>query len=144
MNRLYCSSRQAGVTLLESMLVLVLISTIIVMSMRYYQSASNSTQATGAVAALQSVAGDIERYGAANASVASFAASNISNSTSPLGAVSISGTPTSSAVTVAFATIPTANGQICTTIRNSLTSSKWTALSSACSQFTYTYVSTGY
>lgn len=48
-------SRSAGVTLLEIMLVLAIAAMIIVMSVRYYQSASSSQQATAAFAQVQAI-----------------------------------------------------------------------------------------
>lgn len=48
-------SKSAGVTLLEVMLVLAIASMIIIMSVRYYQSASSSQQATAAFAQIQAI-----------------------------------------------------------------------------------------
>lgn len=47
--------RIAGVTLLEIMLVLAIAAMVIIMSVRYYQSASSSQQATAAFAQIQSI-----------------------------------------------------------------------------------------
>lgn len=53
-------SRMAGVTLLEVMLVLAVAAMIIVMSIRYYQSATTNQQVNGALSLLQAVQANMD------------------------------------------------------------------------------------
>lgn len=56
-----------GVTLLEIMLVLAIAALIIVMSIRFYQSASNSSKVNAAMSTLQAIVAAEETYYNANA-----------------------------------------------------------------------------
>jgi type II secretory pathway pseudopilin PulG len=67
-----------GVTLLEVMLVLAIAAMIIVMSVRYYQSASSSQQANNV---LQQVQGIVSAADSLAQGQGSYSAANISNST---------------------------------------------------------------
>jgi len=52
-----------GVTLLEIMLVLAIASMVIVMSIRYYQSASSNQQATNAIQGIQGIIAAMDNLG---------------------------------------------------------------------------------
>jgi len=67
-----------GVTLLEVMLVLAIASMIIVMSVRYYQSASSSQQANNV---LQQIQGIVSASDSLAQGQGSYSAANINNST---------------------------------------------------------------
>jgi type II secretory pathway pseudopilin PulG len=69
-----------GVTLLEIMLVLAIAAMVIVMSIRYYQSATSSQQANSALAQIQSItaAADSIAQGAGGYTTSTISASNIS------------------------------------------------------------------
>lgn len=67
MNKFMRSVR--GVTLLEVMLVLAIAAMIIVMSVRYYQSAQQSSQANAYAAQIQAVAGVAENLSAGSGSI---------------------------------------------------------------------------
>lgn len=53
-------TKMAGVTLLEVMLVLAVAAMIIVMSIRYYQSATNNAQVNGIISLLQGVQANMD------------------------------------------------------------------------------------
>jgi type II secretory pathway pseudopilin PulG len=64
MKRTYKS--MMGVTLLEIMLVLAIAALVIVMSIRFYQSASNSNKVNAAVSQIQGIVAAAENYANAN------------------------------------------------------------------------------
>lgn len=101
-----------GVTLLEIMLVLAIAAMVIVMSIRYYQSASSNQRVAAAADLLTGYIGGAESYVQAGGSFASITASKLATysgvsatAISPWGqAVSVSGTTTG--FTVNFGTVP--------------------------------------
>lgn len=141
-----------GVTLLEIMLVLAVAAMIIVMSVRYYQSASSSQQATAVLQQIQAVtaaADSLAQGSKAYAAVSTQAIANlINNGTIPIntvwgGAITI-GTPTATTYPVTITLMPQA---ICTRLREQLSSNtRFTSLPATCaagaSSFTYTFDST--
>ncbi|MBV9575280.1 MAG: hypothetical protein JO149_01510 [Gammaproteobacteria bacterium] len=113
-----------GVTLLEVMLVLAIAAMIIVMSIRYYQSASANQQANGFLAQIQSIVAAAEQMAQATGSYANaVGGSGINTSnlapllpansfTTPWGASISMGTPTASAFQLTVSTIPASVCQI--------------------------------
>lgn len=71
-------SRMLGVTLLEIMLVLAIAAMIIMMSIRYYQSASSSQQVNAALSQIQGIVAAADSLAQATGS---YSAAHISNST---------------------------------------------------------------
>jgi type II secretory pathway pseudopilin PulG len=96
-----------GVTLLEIMLVLAIASMIVVMSIRYYQSASNSQQANTALQQVQAVIAAMDNLGIAGG-YSTITASQLSavvgssNMITPNKGVITLGTVTTSTYTVTF------------------------------------------
>jgi type II secretory pathway pseudopilin PulG len=139
-----------GVTLLEIMLVLAIAAMIIVMSVRYYQTASSGQQVNGMLQMIQSISaaadglaqgsGSYQTGGVATATVQPLMPNNSMNA--PWGgAASITGA-TDSTYTVSFTTVPAA---VCSQVKSRLTaSSKFNATATTCpstgsTTFTYTY-----
>lgn len=110
------SRSMAGVTLLEIMLVLAIAAMIIVMSVRYYQTATSSQQANGILAQIQAItaaadslsqaSGSYSAGGVSTASITNLVPTNsmnapwggaitISNATATSYDVSVAGTPAS-------------------------------------------------
>lgn len=141
----------AGVTLLEIMLVLAVAAMIIVMSVRYYQSATSSQQATAALQQIQAVtaAADTLAQGSkAYAGVTNQAVANLINNGNPMttvwGGVITIGTATATTYPVTITLMPQA---ICTRLREQLSSNnRFTALPASCAagatSFTYTFDAT--
>lgn len=147
-----------GVTLLEIMLVLAIAAMIIVMSVRYYQSATANQQANGALQLIQGVTAIAD--GLAQGSGSYSTPTAVSTATvAPLlpggtptsatitspwgGTVTISGATTST-YAVTLSTVPT---QVCASIKAKLLGNpKYAGVSantcSSAGNFTYTYTST--
>jgi type II secretory pathway pseudopilin PulG len=130
-----------GVTLLEIMLVLAIASMIILMSVRYYKSATASQQATALLEQIQVItaAGDSLALGSTGYSAVTTA--NLQNAlggstqlNTPWGAITVSAS-TATTYTIAFpATLPT---DVCTSVETQLSASpKYTAVT--CTGYTYT------
>lgn len=139
-----------GVTLLEIMLVLAIAAMIIVMSVRYYQSATANQQAnavlqmvSGITAAADSLAQSTGNYSQATQASIESLMPNQSMQTPWGGTITVSGGSGSTyQVSISSTPVP-----VCVLMKARLTaSSKYTAVSSnACSSvsaFTYTYDST--
>ncbi len=142
-------SKMAGVTLLEVMLVLAVAAMIIVMSVRYYQSATNSQQANttlqmiqGITAAADGMAQGTGTYSAVTtSSITSLMPNN--NMNTPWGtAVTVSTPGAGSTYTMLFPGMPAA---VCNQLINRLSgNSKYTTISAcaadgAVAPFNYTY-----
>jgi len=101
-----------GVTLLEIMLVLAIAAMIIVMSVRYYQSATTNQQANAILAQLQAIVAAADSVSqttgtytsATSATLKSIAGANSFNT--PWG-TAITVTPGTSTLTFGIATVPT-------------------------------------
>lgn len=143
-----------GVTLLEIMLVLAIAAMVIVMSVRYYQSASSSQQAN---AALQQVQGITAAADGLAQATGSYAAANISSTTlaplmpggstsgfiTPWGTTITIGTPTASTYQV---TLPGVPSGVCPLLKSKLSAnnhyvgvSSVTCSATAATDLSYTY-----
>ncbi len=143
MDRYIRSTR--GVTLLEIMLVLAVAAMVIVLSVRYYQSASTSQQANAAVSQLQAIAGAADSLSQASGSFSVVTTSKLQTILPASGfktswgqAITVSGA--GSALTITFA--GTTPSGVCNLIKENLpvtagTGGKW-AESGNCATFTYT------
>lgn len=122
-----------GVTLLEIMLVLAIAAMIIVMSIRYYQQASNSQQANSALMQVQAVIAAMDTLGVGgydnssnvNQSNLSSVVGSDNMLTPNQGVITLGGSRTSSTYTVTFALTP----QTCPNVAAKLTSNPKTAAS---------------
>lgn len=141
-------SQILGVTLLEIMLVLAIASMIIVMSVRYYQSATSAEQSTSVLAQIQAITAAADQLaqgptGYANVSTANLA--SIMGGTTNLntvwgGAVTVS----SSAQTTYSISVSNMPYQVCGILKAQLSSNvRFTGLitcpTSGTTAFTYTY-----
>lgn len=135
-----------GVTLLEVLLVLAIAAMIIVMSIRYYQSASESEQANMAMEDIQGITAAADNLalgtGSYATSVSTTAISNVigtANMMSPTGGAITIGTP---AATTYSVTIPLSSN-VCASVSAKLAGNAKIA-SPACSSgtLTYTYTNT--
>lgn len=111
-----------GVTLLEIMLVLVIASLVLVMSIRYYQSATNSQRVNAAVNIVTGVIAAADTYQSSTGSFTSMTSSSIApympNSTmpnSPWGAVRVNAAGSGLTYTVNISLLPAG---VCTQIAN--------------------------
>ncbi|OGT47141.1 MAG: hypothetical protein A3E83_05135 [Gammaproteobacteria bacterium RIFCSPHIGHO2_12_FULL_41_20] len=142
----------SGVTLLEIMLVLAIAAMIIIMSIRYYQSASASEAANSTMSQIQAItaAADNISMGTTGGYINATSV-NIQNvlpggsaslSTPWGGVVTISG-QTATSYTVSIASVP---ANVCPLIISKLMSSTRYSVTSSCSSaaaaLTYTYSST--
>lgn len=130
-----------GVTLLEIMLVLAIASMIIVMSIRYYQSASNSqklSQAvndiTGIIAAQESFFNATGALGAAS-SIQAYLPGNVVP-TAPWGGSYTVATTASNIWTIAIPNVPT--GSTCTSLTSMLQRNSKLSVSASCDKVTIT------
>jgi type II secretory pathway pseudopilin PulG len=133
----------AGVTLLEIMLVLAIASMVIVMSIRYYQNATNSEntnivleEVQNITAASDNLAQGLGSYSGVNATnVASVAGA--SNMKTPYGSAITIGTGGASTYTVTIPSLPPA---VCAALASKLAAnSKYTAPVCTASTGTVTY-----
>lgn len=143
-----------GVTLLEIMLVLAIAAMIIVMSVRYYQSASASQQANTVLQMIQGITSAADGMAQSAGSYVSVTAANITplmpnNSlATPWGVPVALSAPSATGYTVTFASIPAA---VCIKVsstlaanpkyNNALTTTAACGTSGA-TTLTYTYNST--
>ena len=145
MERLF--RKQRGVTLLEILLVLAIASIIIVLSIRYYQSANTAQQANGTMQVIQSIASGMDNLAATtgaytgfnNAALSSLTSLNINNSNAVLGA-SVTVSATSAAVY--SVTINNVSLPACTLVKSRLAvNTKYPAASVQCTggRLTYQY-----
>lgn len=139
-----------GVTLLEIMLVLAIASMVIVMSIRYYQSATSSQQANSALAMIQSItaAADSLAQGSGGYTSAALSTATIT----PLLPTNGMTTPWNTSVTVSAGsntaytvTLPTTPASVCPILKTKLKSNSRYSNVSACgataADFSYTYTS---
>jgi hypothetical protein len=134
-----------GVTLLEIMLVLAIAAMIIVMSIRYYQSASSNQQANmlfqqlGAVhATINNITMPVGSYTTATTAAVQTAMGGQSSAlTTPFG-TAITLTPAATSVAIQIATVPTT---ICSLLTPKLAAIPTVSNISACNggNMTYTY-----
>lgn len=116
MNR--CLKSVRGVTLLEIMLVLAIAAMIVVMSIRYYQSASSNQQANTAMSQVQAVMAAMDNLGMSagytNANTADLTALvGTANMTTPTGGTITLGTTSATSYSVTFPL----NATICPNVR---------------------------
>lgn len=135
-----------GVTLLEIMLVLAIAAMVIVMSIRYYQSATSSQQANMAIEQIQAIMSAVDGVSQGSGSYSSISNAQISTLlpatglTTPWGpAITVSGTSTST-YTVSLPSVPQ---QICPLIEGKLNANQHLSTTDSCgtspTSVTYTY-----
>ncbi|HTM63933.1 MAG TPA: type 4 pilus major pilin [Gammaproteobacteria bacterium] len=145
-------SKMVGVTLLEVMLVLAVAAMIIVMSVRYYQTATYNQQTNTALQTIQAItaAADSLAQGSGTydsvtqANIANLMPSNMvsgGNINSPWGGTITVGAGSGQTYSVTFTNTPQ---NICTALSSRLQpNSKFTSVTSTCTastqDFTYTY-----
>lgn len=139
-------SSMLGVTLLEIMLVLAIAAMIIVMSIRYYQSAGTSNQANAIMQQIQAITAMGDNYAQTTGSYKDVTQANLtpllpsSAFTAPWGgAITISGN-TDTSYEVKIASTP---GQVCSLIKPRLLNNKQfgtpTCTAGTTGDLTYTY-----
>ncbi|MBA3661259.1 MAG: hypothetical protein H0W64_06005 [Gammaproteobacteria bacterium] len=138
-----------GVTLLEIMLVLAIAAMIIVMSVRYYQSANTSQQANNTISQIQSIAAASDSLAQATGT---YSASVSTNAIKPLLPANGLTTPWGSSITIDSAgtntytvTIPGMPPGVCAIVNSQLGANAHFDPSTQCgaapANFTYTYTS---
>ena len=133
-----------GVTLLEIMLVLAIASMVIVMSIRYYQQASNSQNVNVILEEIQNITAAADNIAQGTGGYSSATSANIAviaganNMTSPYGSA-IAVTSTSTAVTMSFGTVP---ASVCTQVTQKLSSNPKYAPTGCPTSLTVVYTST--
>lgn len=141
--------KMAGVTLLEIMLVLAIAAMIIVMSVRYYQSANTSQQANNTLSQIQSIAAASDSLAQATGT---YSASVSTNAIKPLLPANGLTTPWGSTIEITNAgtnsysvTIPQMPAGVCGIITSQLNANAHFKVTSACgatpTDFSYTYTS---
>lgn len=143
MMKRFSKSSMQGVTLLEIMLVLAIAAMIIVMSIRYYQSATSSQQANTVLEQIQAITAAADNlaqatgsYKAANVSTASIQALVPQNSmTAPWGGAITIGTVNDSSYQVQIVGTPTA---VCPLLLSRLNANNHFAMAAGCASYTYT------
>lgn len=138
-------SKMAGVTLLEVMLVLAVAAMIIVMSVRYYQSATNSAQVNdtmqliqGITAAEDGLAQNTGSYSSGSTTAIKPLMPNGQMTTDWGGQVSIAGAATSFTITFAPAPAPTVCSMLTAKMTQGSTTGSKYVLDATCSTVTYT------
>ena len=135
------SKLQQGVTLLEIMLVLAIAAMIIVMSVRYYQSAQASSQANGFIAQVQTITSTVENLAQGTGVYSGISQAQIS-SVMPLNGLITpwSGTITFTAASNGYslAVSPAPPAGVCALITAKLTSSIQYVVGSGCGSVTFT------
>lgn len=138
-----------GVTLLEIMLVLAIAAMIIVMSVRYYQSANTSQQANNILSQIQSISAAADSLAQATGS---YSGGDVSNTTiapllpangltSPWGSTITVDASNASQYTVSIPGMPIG---VCSIVSSQLKANAHFSVSAACSAggtFKYTYTS---
>jgi len=135
----------AGVTLLEIMLVLAIAAMIIVMSVKYYQSASTSQLANSALQSIQSITASADSIAQSTGSYSNAKASAITSIAGasamnlPWGGV-ITIAPSAATYTITMPNMPAA---VCNSLTFKLKSnshySALTTCTTAAASFSYTY-----
>ena len=112
----------SGVTLLEVLLVLVIASLILVMSIRYYQTASQNAKVNAGMETLTGVMASVDSYLVAGNALAAMTATTLgpfmpngAAPNNPWTGAPITVTGTAANYTVGFANVPTA---ACTALNN--------------------------
>jgi len=132
--------KNAGVTLLEIMLVLAIAAMVIVMSIRFYRSASNSQAANGVLSTITAISSAADNLAAGNNSysVVTFAALTGVMGTSTLSNATITGQGATS-----YSVSITTNQQACSQVLRQVTANtKITGASCSAGVLSYSYVST--
>lgn len=139
-----------GVTLLEIMLVLAIAAMIIVMSVRYYQSANTSQQANNVLSQIQSISAAADSLAQATGS---YTGGNVSDTTiAPLLPANGLTTPWGTSVTVSATeantytvSIPGMPAGVCGIVSSQLKANAHFSVTSTCgtgaTPFSYTYTS---
>lgn len=136
----------AGVTLLEIMLVLAIAAMIIVMSVRYYQSAQAKQQATDTIQKLTAIMSAADSMSIASGSYAAFnnaalegALANVGGNTTPWGGT-ITVAPAASTYTVTVTDVPP---QVCSGLYGQLNGNRHISAITTCTasvaNFNFTY-----
>lgn len=143
------SRTMLGVTLLEVMLVLAIAAMIIVLSIRYYQSATASQQVNATLEQIQAITAAADSLSQGSGTYVGNATT--ANITSVLGGTSAMTTTWGTAITIGTATatsypvtISNMSPQVCTQLRTRLAVNKnITGVTASCgtapADFTYTY-----
>lgn len=136
-----------GVTLLEIMLVLAIAAMIVVMSIRYYQSASSSQQANTALSQVQAVMAAMDNLGASGGYSANYSAAALASIVGSANMIS----PTGGTITVAAssastytATVPL-NTSVCPNVAaklNNTSNPKITSATCSGGDLTFSYNNT--
>jgi len=138
-----------GVTLLEVMLVLAVAAMIIVMSVRYYQSANASQQATSVYQQLQALAASadgISQGGGSYSTVSSATIgpllANVGGLKTPWGTTIVIGSPSQTGYSI---TVPGTPPAVCGLLQGRLQSDPHINITAACSgtgntSLSYTYI----
>ena len=135
-----------GFTLLEVLLVLVIAAMIILVSVRYYQSASSTQNANTMIQQVQAIMSAIDAISGSTAT-GSVTQSSIKDFlgpdslSSPYGSVTITGSSTGSGYAIAYPS--NISSPVCTLVKNQLKSNvKITILPTTCSgqPMTFTYL----
>lgn len=144
-------SRMAGVTLLEVMLVLAVAAMIIVMSIRYYQTATTNQQVNGALQMIQAISANADALaqgtGSYAGAVTTTAVQNLmpnNSMTAPWGGTATISGAAATQYTVNITSTPAA---VCRQVMPRLAANAKITVTSACGSgaatFTYTYSSIG-
>jgi type II secretory pathway pseudopilin PulG len=136
-----------GVTLLEIMLVLAIAAMVIVLSIRYYQSASYSSQANQLMSAFQSITAAAENLAQTSGTYTGISQPQIAtivptNTFIAPWSSTLTFTPSAASFTI---TVPNTPAGVCTIMSVKLSSDKHTLASTtscgtAAATFTYNYV----
>jgi type II secretory pathway pseudopilin PulG len=139
-----------GVTLLEIMLVLAIAAMVIVMSIRYYQSATSSQQANSALEQIQSITAAIDSISQGSGGYTASAV-NMTNvqpllpKNGQLTPWNTTITTTPSSVTSYSMTLPSTPAAVCPVLKSKLSTSTHYSVTTSCSasaaDFTFTYSS---
>lgn len=140
-----------GVTLLEIMLVLAIAAMVIVMSIRYYQSATTSSQANAAISQIQAITAAADNLAIGAGSYSGIPTGALASTTgigAILGAANLL-SPTNGAISVTAVTTTTysmsmtLNPAICESVKAKLAATaKITASACAAGVLTWTYNNT--
>lgn len=139
-------SRMAGVTLLEIMLVLAIAAMVIVMSVRYYQSASMSQQANATLAQIQAITAAADSLAQGTGTYSAASTSNIAALMPANGLMPAwggTGITVSSGTGTYSASIPGTPVGVCTALIARLKANKHYTVPASCGSsataFSYTY-----
>lgn len=137
MNKVY------GATLLEIMLVLAIAAMIIVMSVRYYQSAQMSSQANAFVAQVQAVTSSVEGIVQGTGNYSTVTSAQVlsvlptGGLTPPWGGTASTFAPSGTGDGYVLTVVTAPNAGTCNLIRAKLTSSTQYTVPAGCASVTY-------